>query len=264
MAAISAKDIQRLRQVAGVGMMESKKALEEADGDVDAALKILRERGLANMAKRSDRANEQGAVAVAHSGNAAAIAQLKCETDFVAKSPDFVTLVAAVAETVASEGTGGAAKHQEAIDSLRISLKENVVLGRVVHFDAPAGSIVDTYLHVQAERGVNATMVELANGAVETAHEVALHIAFARPQYLTRGEVPADLIEEERKTLEAMTRNEGKPEAALPKIVEGRMNGFFKDRCLLEQVWAKDNKQTIKQMLGGATITRFAQIEIGR
>jgi elongation factor Ts len=261
--AITAKDIQALRQTAGVGMMEAKKALEKCDGDMDAAMKYLRENGLAKMADRSDRENAQGAVAVGRSGNAAALALVKCETDFVAKSPEFKALVQAIADAVAARGEGAASEQQEALDSLKISLKENIEVGRVVRFEAPAGSVIDTYLHVQSERGVNATMVELANSTDEIAHELALHIAFARPKYLTRDEVPADVVAAERETQEQITRNEGKPEAALQKIVDGRMGGFFKSICLTEQEWAKDNKQTIKQMVGSGTITRFAQVEIG-
>jgi elongation factor Ts len=247
--AITAKDIQKLREVAGVGMMDAKKALEACDGDFDEAKKYLREKGLAKMAERTDRDNAQGAVAIGVAGNASAIAQIKCETDFVAKSPDFVALVQDVANTVASE--------------LIISLKENISFGRIVRFEAPAGSVIDTYLHIQSERGVNATMVEVANGSQEMAHDIALHIAFARPLYLTREEIPADVVSAEKETLENISRNEGKPEAALPKIVEGRLNGYFKDRCLVEQDFAKDNKQTVAGILGSASITRFAQVEIG-
>lgn len=264
MASYTAKDVQELRQTAGVGMMEAKRALDANDGDKEAALKWLREQGLASMAKRSDRENAQGAVAVGKSGSASAIAQLRSETDFVAKSPEFVKLVQAIADAVAEKGeAAGTAQHADAIDTLKISLKENIELGRVIRFEAPAGSIIDTYLHVQADRGVNAVMVELANGSEDLAHEVALHIAFARPRYLHREEVPASVVESERSTLEALTRNEGKPEQAIPKIVEGRLGGFFRDQCLLEQEWAKDNKQTIKSLVGSASVTRFAQVEIG-
>ena len=261
--AISAKDIQRLRQEAGVGMMEAKKALEATNGDFVAAIKLLRETGLANMAKRSERDNSQGAVAVGRSGPTAAIVQVKSETDFVAKSPEFVALVQALADSVAAKGEVGLLDHQEKIDSLKISLKENIELGRVIRFEPPVGAVVDTYLHVQSDRGVNATIVEIQGGSTELAHDIALHIAFARPQYLTREDVTADVISEERATLEGITRNEGKPEAAIAKIVEGRLNGFFKDRCLVEQEFAKDNKQTITSVLGAAKINRFAQVEIG-
>jgi elongation factor Ts len=261
--AISAKDIQNLRQLAGVGMMEAKKALEASNGDVDAAVKALRESGLSKAAERSDRDNAQGAIAIGRSGNATAIVQIKCETDFVAKSDNFVALVQAIATSVAEKGEAGVADHQTALDQTKISLKENIDLGRIVRFEAADGCIVDTYLHMQAGRGVNATMVEVKGANEELAHDLALHIAFARPKYLTRDEVPAEVVAAERDTLEQITRNEGKPEAALPKIVEGRISGFFKDICLVEQSFAKDNKLTVAGVLGSASITRFAQIEIG-
>lgn len=263
MAKITAQDIQKLRQSAGVGMMEAKKALEQNDGDFEAAMKWLRENGLASMAKRSDRDNAQGAVAVGASGATKAIVQLKCETDFVAKSDDFRALVQAMADSVAADGEAAVAAHQDRLDTLKISLKENIELGRVVRFEPPAGGIVDSYLHVQNDRGVNATLVECLGTTEELAHDIALHIAFARPLYLTRSEVPASVVDAERETLTQLTRNEGKPEAALTKIVEGRLNGYFKERCLLEQEFAKDNKQTIAGILGSGSITRFAQVEIG-
>jgi elongation factor Ts len=259
----SAKDIQHLRQLAGVGMMEAKKALEKCNDNMDEAMQYLRENGLAKMAERSDRENAQGAVAVGRTADAASLVLVKCETDFVAKSTDFKALVQGIADSVAAKGEAGVADHQDALDKLKVSLKENIEVGRVVRFDAPTGSVLDTYLHVQSERGVNATMVEIAGSTDEVAHDVALHIAFARPKFLNRDEVPAEVVAAERATQEQITRNEGKPEAALPKIVEGRMGGFFKSICLNEQEWAKDNKLTIKQLVGSGSITRFAQVEIG-
>jgi elongation factor Ts len=261
--AITAKDIQNLRNIAGVGMMEAKKALEKCDGNMDEAMKYLRENGLAKMAERTDRENAQGSVAVGRAGNVAAIVLVKCETDFVAKSPEFKALVQGIADSVAAKGEAAVADHQATLEQLIISLKENIEVGRIVRFEAAPGSVLDTYLHVQSERGVNATMVEIANSTEEAAHEVVLHIAFARPKYLNTADVPADVIAAERETQEQITRNEGKPEAAIAKIVEGRMGGFFKSICLNEQEWAKDNKQTIKQMVGAGSITRFAQLEIG-
>jgi elongation factor Ts len=263
MANISVQDIQKLRQTAGVGMMEAKKALEQHDGDFEAAMKWLRENGLSSMAKRSDRENAQGAVAVGSAPGAIAAVQVKCETDFVAKSEQFRSLVQAMADSVAAKGEGGVADHQELLDTLKISLKENIEVGRVVRFEAAPGAVVDSYVHIQNERGVNATVVECLGTSQEVAHDIALHIAFARPQYLVRDDVPASVVEAERETLTVLTRNEGKPEAALPKIVEGRMAGFFKERCLLEQEFAKDNKLTIKALVGSGSVTRFAQIEIG-
>ncbi|MFM7126934.1 MAG: translation elongation factor Ts, partial [Actinomycetota bacterium] len=129
--------------------------------------------------------------------------------------------------------------------------------------EAAAGNIIDSYQHIQGGRGVNAVLVEMAGGTTDLAHDIAVHVAFARPKYLSRQEVPAEVIDKERSTLEAISRNEGKPEASLPKIVEGRLNGFFKDVCLLEQPYAKDDKQSVTQIIGKASIIRFAQVEIG-
>ena len=148
------------------------------------------------------------------------------------------------------------------LDDLKITLKENIELGRVVRLEAGDGEIIDSYLHVQGGRGVNGVLVVLKGGSVELAHDIAVHIAFGRPKYLTRDEVPADVVEAERATFEAMSRNEGKPEAALPKIVEGRLQGFFKDVVLLDQPYAKDDKQSVSQILGDASITSFAQVAI--
>jgi elongation factor Ts len=128
---------------------------------------------------------------------------------------------------------------------------------------AADGNEIGHYSHVQGGRGVNGVLVEMSGAPAELAHDVAVHIAFARPQFLTRDEVPADVVEAERKTLETITLNEGKPEQAVPKIVEGRLNGFFKDVCLLEQPYAKDDKQSVEQVIGDASIVRFAQVEIG-
>ena len=259
----TAKDVQALRQSTGAGMMDAKKALEETDGDAKAAAKLLRERGLASSAKRSDRENAQGAVAVATSGDAAALVQLRSETDFVSKSPEFTKLVNELAELVAAKGEDAVNERREDIDSLKVSLKENIDLGQVVRFEASDGGVIDTYLHVQNERGVNGVLVELQGGTRELAHDVAVHIAFAKPEFLTREEVPADQVEEARTELEAISRNEGKPEAALPKIVEGRLNGWYKERTLLDQPFAKDEKQSVGQVLGDAKVTRFAQVVIG-
>ena len=259
----TAKDVQALRQSTGAGMMDAKKALEETDGDAQAAAKLLRERGLASSAKRSDRENAQGAVAVATSGDAAALVQLRSETDFVAKSPEFTKLVNELAELVAAKGEDAVSERQEDIDSLKVSLKENIELGQVVRFEASGGNVLDTYLHVQNDRGVNGVLVELAGGTKELAHDIAVHIAFAKPEFLSRDEVPADQVEEARKELEAISRNEGKPEAALPKIVEGRLNGWYKERTLVDQAFAKDEKQTVSQVLGDAKVARYAQVVIG-
>jgi elongation factor Ts len=264
MAGFTAKDVQRLRQDTGAGMMDAKRALEECAGDFDAARTWLREKGKAQAAKRSDRESSQGAIAVANTGTAAAAVELRCETDFVAKSAEFRSLVSELAEAVAAKGEASADERAGDITDLGVTLKEHITLGRVARFEAAAGAVLDTYLHVQSDRGVIGVLVELTGGDQALTHEVALHIASANPRYLRRDDVPPEVVAEERAVLENLTRNEGKPEQAVPKIVEGRMNGFFKETCLLEQPYVKDQKQTIRQLLGGADVTRFARLEIGK
>ncbi len=261
--AFTAKDVQTLRQATGAGMMDAKRALEANDGDMDEAKQWLREKGLAASAKRDDRENTQGVVAVVIDGNVGAIVKLKCETDFAAASEQLKGEATTLAKLVAAEGEDAVAKRSTELDDLKITLKENIDLGEVVRMEAPPGNVLAYYLHLQGGRGVNATMVEMADASQSLAHDVAVHIAFARPKYLSRNDVPADVVDKERQTLETISRNEGKPEAALPKIIEGRLNGFYKDVALLDQPYAKDDKQSVAQMIGSASIVRFAQVEIG-
>ncbi|CAN5868783.1 translation elongation factor Ts [soil metagenome] len=259
----TAKDVQALRRATGAGMMDSKNALTEADGDMEAAKQLLRERGLAASAKRSDRESSQGAIALRVDGNVAAMVELKCETDFVASSDQFKEAVDGLVSLVLAKGEDAVTERAQDVDDLKITLKENISLGRVVRIEADLANTIGNYLHVQGGRGVNGVLVEIAAGSPELAHDVAVHVAFARPKFLSRDEVPADVVEQERTTLETISRNEGKPEAALPKIIEGRMNGFFKDIVLVDQPYAKDDKQSVQQFLGGASVVRFAQAEIG-
>ena len=259
----TAKDVQSLRQTTGAGMMDCKKALEENGGDIEAAKQWLREKGLAASAKRDDRDNAQGVVSLVVDGTRAAIVKLKCETDFVASSDSFKAEAEAITRAVLAKGEAGVADRAAQVDDLKISLKEKIEVGEVVRIEAAAGNVVETYTHIQGGRGVNGVIVEMAGATAELAHDVAVHIAFARPRYLRREDVPADEIEKERATLETLTRNEGKPEQAIAKIVEGRIGGFFKDICLLEQPYAKDDKISVSQLIGSASIVRFAQVEIG-
>ena len=259
----TAQDVKALREATGAGMMDCKKALQETDGDIEAAKQFLREKGLAASAKRDDRDNDQGVVAMHLADGVGAMVLLKSETDFVAGSDQFKDEAQALVELVAAEGTDAVSKRDAELEELKITLKEKIELGEVVRMEAADGNEIGHYQHIQGGRGVNGVLVEMAGGDAELAHDVAVHIAFARPKYLTRDEVPADVVEAERKTLETITLNEGKPEQAVPKIVEGRLNGFFKDVCLLEQPYAKDDKQSIQQIIGDASIVRFAQIEIG-
>jgi elongation factor Ts len=259
----TAKDVQALRHATGAGMMDAKKALEANEGDIEAAKQWLREKGLGKAAERADRENTQGAVGLVVEGDVGAIVQLKCETDFVASSERFKSLATELATLVALKGTDAIADKQAEIDELRITLKENIAVGEVLRLEATDGQVIDSYLHVQGGRGVNGVLVVLAGGSKALAHDVAVHIGFAKPRYLRREDVPADEVERERATLETISRNEGKPEAALPKIIEGRLNGFYKDVVLLDQPYAKDDKQSVGQLLGGAEIVRYAQVTIG-
>jgi len=261
--AISAKDIQALRQSTGAGMMDCKKALEATDGDVEAAKQWLREKGLAASAKRDDRESTQGVVAVLIKGNVGGIVKLKCETDFVAASDQFKGEADTLVELVVDKSAEAVAERSATIDDMKITLKENISLGEVVRIEVADGDVLDSYVHIQGGRGVNGVLVAMSGATPELAHDVAVHIAFARPKYLSRTDIPDDVLAHERATLEAISRNEGKPEAALPKIIEGRIGGFYKDVALLDQPYAKDDKVSISQFIGSAKIISFAQVEIG-
>jgi elongation factor Ts len=263
MAEFTAKDVQTLRQITGAGMMDAKKALTENDGDFEAAKQWLRENGLAKLAKLGDRENAQGSVCVVVDGQVGAIVQLKSETDFSAKADDFTSLVQHMTDLVVAKGVDAISEIADELDALKIAKKENIELGTVVRFDAADGNLLDSYLHLQDGRGVNAVLVELQGGTKEIAHDLAVHIAFAKPPYMSRDEVPADAVERERQALLDITKAEGKPEAAWPKIVEGRLNGWFKDQVLLEQNFVRDEKKSVADLLAGSTLVRFAQVFIG-
>lgn len=270
--AITATDVKKLRDLTGAGMMDSKKALEEAEGDFEKAIEFLRVRGAAKAAKRgAERTASAGLVA--NSGGA--LVELNCETDFVAKSDDFISLAnevvaaadkaqAADAETLAGVTLDNGKTVAESIEALASIIGEKLELGRVAYFDGNATA----YMHRRASDLPPAVGVLVAyDGASEAAARgVAMQIAAMRPQYVTRDEVPADLVEKERSIAEATAREEGKPEQALPKIVEGRLNGFFKDVVLLEQSSVQDSKKTVKALLddAGVTVTRFARFEVGQ
>jgi elongation factor Ts len=283
MAEISAKDVAALRKATGAGMMDCKKALEESGGDLEAAKVALREKGLAGAAKRAGRDADQGAVEVIYKGHIGVIAELNCETDFVAKGDMFKSAVHQLASLVEVEGADDVLSKQidgDSVDfyvkSLSGTLGEKIELGRIVRFETSDG-LIDGYKHVQNERGTIGVIVELGgvdpkdHKAKEVAHDIALHIAnkSTAPRYVARDEFPADVVETERAFHEKQTKEEGKPEAAWPKIIEGKMTGFYKATggALLEQAFVKDNKQTIAQLLGtlgsDAKVRRFARVEIG-
>ena len=263
--AVSAADVKRLRDTTGAGMMDAKQALEEVGGDQAAAAQLLREKGLSKAGSRSDRANTEGAVGTFLDRDkcVAALVELKCETDFVAKNPDFVNMAHELAALVAEGGESDVAGKKDELDTLKITLKENIEIGAIRRLESSSDSVIDLYQHVQDGRVKNGVVVVLEAGTVELAHEVALHAAFKRPRYISRDEVPADVIDAERATFETIARNEGKPDAALPKIVEGRLQGFYKDVVLLDQPYVREEKQSISQLLGGAKLAGFAQVVIG-
>jgi elongation factor Ts len=262
MADITAKDVKALRDATGAGMMDAKRALTECDGDFEAASQLLREKGLAKAATRSDRDNVEGAIGLVADGRRAALVHLKCETDFSAKSDGFLSLVDELTNAVLTEGEGAVEARSSAIDDLRLSIKENIEVGRVSLIEAGDGNVIDTYLHVQDGRGVNAVVVEGSGVDQETLHQVALHIAFAKPTTLTRDEIPRDLVDRERAALLDITKAEGKPEQAWDKIVEGRLTGWFRETVLLEQGLHGD-KISVADTLAGGSIERFTQAYLG-
>jgi elongation factor Ts len=277
-AEFGAKDVAALRKATGAGMMDAKKALEASDGDAEKAKDWLREKGLAGAGKRAGRAADQGAIDVVVEGTTGALVELNCETDFVAKGADFKAAVTALAQHVVANGDENLADQayegstvSEFLVLLSAKLGEKLELGRVVRYETPDG-LLDGYKHIQNDRGTIGVIVELGGVANDdkakaVAHDIALHIASAAPRYVTRDDVPADVVAKEREVLEALSRNEGKPEQALPKIIEGRLNGFFKDVALVEQGFVREPKTTVKQLLADlgpdATVRRFARVKIG-
>jgi len=278
MAEYSAKDISVLRKATGAGMMDCKNALEETAGNLEGAMDWLRAKGLAKAGKLSEREATEGAVDVVVDGNVGAIVELSCNTDFVAKGSEFTSVVSAVTKLVAANGDGDVASLPfegstvgEALQQLAGKLGENIVLGRVVRFESDG--LLDAYRHNQNDRGTIAVLVEITGveptneAAREVAHEIALHISFAAPAYLTRDEVPADVIAREQAVIEEKSRNEGVPEAKLEGAVKGRLNAFFKDSALVEQPSVKDPKVSIGKLVeglgGDAKLARFARVKVG-
>lgn len=259
----TAKEVQALRQSSGAGMMDCKKALENTNGDIEAAKQWLREKGLAASAKRDDRENAQGLVALLVEGNVGAMVKLKSETDFVASSPEFQKEADALVQLVVGKNEASVVERSAQLDDLKITLKEKIELGEVVRFEVAPGNTIGSYLHLQGGRGVNGVLVEMSGADAEMAHDIAVHIAFAQPKYVHKDDVPTDVVAAERATLEVVTRNEGKPEAAIGKIVDGRIQGFLKEVALLEQPYAKDDKKSVSQIIGSASIVRFSQVQIG-
>jgi len=271
MANVSAADVKKLRDATGAGMMDSKKALEEADGDFEKATELLRIKGAKNIGKRAERTASNGLVA--HSEGA--LVELNCETDFVAKSEQFQELAQEIAVVAAKERPADAAELaavtlpggstvQESIDALAAVIGEKLQLGRVAVLDGDT----TVYLHKRAsdlppQVGV---LVAYEGAEVDAARTAAMQVAAMRPSYVTREDVPADVVSNERRIAEATAREEGKPEQALPKIIEGRVAGFFKQEVLVEQPSVTDQKTTVGKQLdaAGVTVKRFVRFEVGQ
>ena len=192
--AFTAKEVQVLRQATGAGMMDCKKALEEANGDFEAAKQWLREKGLSASAKRDDRDNAQGLVSMCIKGNIGAMVKLKCETDFVASSDGFKAEADALASLVVEQGEAAVSQRATQLEDLKILLKEKIELGDVVRFEAASGNIIGSYSHLQGGRGINGVLIEMSGATEELAHDVAVHIAFARPKYLVKTDVPDSVV----------------------------------------------------------------------
>lgn len=273
MANYTAADVKRLRELTGAGMLDCKNALVETGGDFDKAVEALRIKGAKDVGKRAERATAEGLVAA----KGGALIELNSETDFVAKNAEFQALadvvVAAAAKAKAADvdalkgASTGDKTVEQAIAELSAKIGEKLELRRVAFFDGT----VETYLHKRAADLPPAVgvLVEYkgSNGSGnEAAHAVALQIAALKARYLSRDDVPAEVVASERRIAEETAKEEGKPEQALPKIVEGRLNGFFKDAVLLEQPSVSDNKKTVKALLdeAGVTVTRFVRFEVGQ
>ncbi|MCU1524526.1 MAG: elongation factor Ts [Microbacteriaceae bacterium] len=274
MADFSLEDLKTLRERLGTGMVETKNALVEAGGDLDKATELLRLKGAKGNAKRADRSTSEGLVAAKENGSTTTLIELDCETDFVAKGERFVTLgntvldaIVAAGATTPEEGLAASVGGRTVADLISDEaaiLGEKIVLRRVAVI---SGDKFAVYLHktnkdLPPQVGV---VVGYSGDDAETARSIAQHISFADPQYLSRDEVPAEQVETERRIVEEISRNEGKPEAALPKIIEGRVNGFFKQVVLPEQDYARDNKQSVAKVLAdaGLTVNGFARFKVG-
>jgi elongation factor Ts len=275
MANYTAADVKRLRELTGSGMMDCKNALEQSDGDLDKAVELLRIKGAKDVGKRAERATSNGLV-VASGGT---MVELDCETDFVAKSTDFQALAERILQVALDQkpadldalrgATLGEGTVEETVQALSARIGEKLELKRYIAIDGP----VALYLHRRSTDLPPAIGALVAydgaagdDSAAETARGVAMHVAAARPRYTTRDQVPSDVLDNERRIAEATAREEGKPEQVLPRIVEGRVNGYFKDTVLLEQASVQDPKKTVKALLdeAGVTVKEFARFEVGQ
>ena len=275
MANYTADDVKRLREATAAGMLDCKKALDEADGDYDKALDLIRVKGLKGVTKREGRLTSNGLVVARVSGELGVMLELNCETDFVAKGERFIALgdelvdhlqsaKSADVESFLASTMANGKTVQAVLDEGNATMGEKIEVRNVAVIEGPVG----LYLHktspdLPPQVGV---LVALAKEAAEVGKDVAQHIAAFAPKFVHRDEVPADLIENERRVAEATAREEGKPEAALSKIIEGRVTGFVKEVSLLEQAFAKDAKKTVQQILdeAGTAVKKFHRFRVGQ
>jgi elongation factor Ts len=277
MANFTAADVKRLREQTGAGMMDCKNALDEADGDIEAAIELLRLKGAKDVNKRATRTAANGLVVAELDGTQAGVLiELNCETDFVAKTDLFQQTAKQIADaaigakvadrlTLLTTQARPGVTVEQLIDEAGASLKEKLELGRFARFE---GGYVASYLH-RSDASLPPTLgvlIQLDQDNAEVAKDLAQQVAAMRPLYTTRDEVPADVVEKERRIAEQITRDEGKPEQAIGKIVDGRLNAYFKDVVLTEQAFVKDQKIAIKQVLAqnGVAVTGFARFQVGQ
>jgi elongation factor Ts len=274
MANYTAADVKALRDKSGAGMMDCKNALDEADGNVEKAIEVLRLKGLKGVTKREGRSTSNGLVVARVQGGTGYLVELACETDFVAKADKFVALADSIADAIVAAGAETLeAALAAALNGSTVAAvinDEAAIIGEKVELRRVAvvkDAAVDAYLHrtskdLPPQVGV---LVAYSGADAETAHDVAVHIAAFSPSVLKREDVPAETVETERRIVAETARNEGKPEAALEKIVEGRVNGFFKENVLLEQDFAKDNKLSVQKVLdnAGLTVSAFVRFRVG-
>lgn len=274
MANFTAADVKALREQTGAGMMDVKKALTEADGDAEKALEIIRLKGLKSLSKREGRQASAGLLAAQTDGTVGVLVEVNSETDFVAKNQKFIdfsneVLAAAVASKAADldsllAAPMGEGTVKERLDAFAAIIGEKLQVGRIVRVE---GENVDLYLHQtnpDLPPQVGVFVVTDAAGK-SVAHDIAMHVAAYMPAYLDRDSVPADVLDKERATLEKITLEEGKPANIVPKIVEGRLNAFYKDNCLVDQAFARDPSKSVGQVLkeAGATVTNFVRVHVG-
>ena len=269
MAQITATLVKELREITGAGMMDCKKALVECEGDKDKAIDYLREKGIAKAAKKAGRIASEGVVAAASNGSTACIVEVNSETDFVAKNENFQNLVKKIAEhIVATKPADMDALNASELDGKTVaevmteavaSIGEKLSLRRFEVYTSEDGKLA-TYIHMGGKIGV---IVELSGGADELGKDVAMQIAAAKPQCIGRDDVDADALAHEREVLRKQALEEGKPEKIVEKMVDGRINKYYKEVCLVEQEFVKDSDKTIKDILGGVEVRRFARFEMG-